>query len=301
MKEKQNKAEKNIWQGDGRLRIEIPKTVLKQKIYTNDWLKNFHLCGLGYYPKARGHFTYRKRGHPDNFLFYCVDGHGCYKIGEKQYEIGPNEFFILPQNIEHTYRSKEDHPWTIYWLHLGGSFLPEFNNIDAVKKHFGPSHIKNTTDISSHFLKIYKALELGYSTDNLFFVNMCFFQLISQFIYHSKHHDIKSNKKTDVVDSAILYLQEHLNESITLSELSARFNYSPSRFSGLFKQKTGYSPIDYFIQMKMQMACRELDFTNKAIKEISIGLGFIDPYYFSSRFKTIIGVSPKKYRAIKKD
>ncbi|MBP6432717.1 MAG: AraC family transcriptional regulator, partial [Ferruginibacter sp.] len=30
------------------------------------------------------------------------------------------------------------------------------------------------------------------------------------------------------------------------------------------------------------------------------GLGFDDPYYFSKRFKTIIGVSPKKYRAMKK-
>jgi len=30
-------------------------------------------------------------------------------------------------------------------------------------------------------------------------------------------------------------------------------------------------------------------------------MGFDDPYYFSKRFKTIIGISPKKYRAIKKN
>jgi AraC family transcriptional regulator of arabinose operon len=52
--------------------------------------------------------------------------------------------------------------------------------------------------------------------------------------------------------------------------------------------------------MKMQKACQQLDFTNESIKMIAFGMGFDDPYYFSKRFKTIIGVSPKKYRAMKK-
>jgi AraC-like DNA-binding protein len=90
--------------------------------------------------------------------------------------------------------------------------------------------------------------------------------------------------------------QSHLS----LHELSAHYNYSPSRFSSLFKQKTGYAPIDYFIQMKMQKATQLLDFTNKPIKDIASIFGFDDPYYFSRRFKKIIGMSPKKYRSINK-
>jgi AraC-like DNA-binding protein len=95
-------------------------------------------------------------------------------------------------------------------------------------------------------------------------------------------------------------MQQHLDENISLNELSKQYNYSVSRFSNLFKQKTGYAPIDYFLQMKMQKACQELDFTNQSIKLIAFNMGFDDPYYFSKRFKTIIGVSPKKYRAMKK-
>jgi AraC-like DNA-binding protein len=52
--------------------------------------------------------------------------------------------------------------------------------------------------------------------------------------------------------------------------------------------------------MKMQKACQELDFTAHSIKYIAFSMGFDDPYYFSKRFKTIIGVSPKKYRSMKK-
>jgi AraC-like DNA-binding protein len=52
--------------------------------------------------------------------------------------------------------------------------------------------------------------------------------------------------------------------------------------------------------MKMQKASQQLDFTTRSVKEIAFNLGFDDPYYFSKRFRTIIGVSPKKYRTLKK-
>jgi len=96
-------------------------------------------------------------------------------------------------------------------------------------------------------------------------------------------------------------MQENINDNITLNDLSSHYNYSPSRFSSLFKQKTGYAPIDYFIQMKMQKACQQLDFTDHSIKEIALNMGFDDPYYFSRRFSKVIGMSPTKYRSIQKD
>jgi AraC-like DNA-binding protein len=112
---------------------------------------------------------------------------------------------------------------------------------------------------------------------------------------------VVNQDKINCVDSAIQYMQEHINENFTLNELSNLYRYSPSRFSSLFKQKTGYAPIDYFIQMKMQKATQHLDFTDQSIKQISFDMGFDDPYYFSRRFSKVIGMSPTKYRSIKKD
>jgi AraC-like DNA-binding protein len=50
--------------------------------------------------------------------------------------------------------------------------------------------------------------------------------------------------------------------------------------------------------MKMQKACQQLNFTNRSVKDIAFSMGFDDPYYFSKRFRTVIGMSPKKYRAM---
>jgi AraC family transcriptional regulator, arabinose operon regulatory protein len=300
MKEKDNKegSHKNIWYGAGRQRIEIPKTILKSRVLGNPLLKHLHICSIGYYPKAKDHYTYRKKGLPENFLFYCVDGHGWYQVGDQRYEIGPNEFFILPQNTEHSYGSSEEHPWSIYWIHFGGDSLQELNSTQAVQKHFKPFYIKNNAEVLSLFSKIYKTLELGYSIDNLLFANMCLSHYLSLFIYNSRHYAVAATDKIDCVDSAILHMQGHINENISLKELSKQYNYSVSRFSNLFKKKTGYAPIDYFVQMKMQKACQQLDFTDNSIKSIAFSMGFDDPYYFSKRFRTVIGMSPKKYRSL---
>lgn len=303
MKENKEGSHKNIWYGVGRQRIEIPRTILKTRIQGNLLLKHLHICTLGYYPKAKDHYTYRKKGLPENFLFYCVDGHGWYELDDQKYEVGPNEFFILPQNVAHAYGSNADHPWSIYWIHFGGDSLKEFNEMRVVQKHFKPFYIKNNGDIISIFTRIYKTLELGYSIDNLLFANMCLSHFLTLFIYNSRHYDVVpvNDNKIDCVDSAILYMQEHINENISLNDLSNQYNYSVSRFSNLFKQKTGYAPIDYFVQMKMQKACQQLDFTSKSVKDIAFSMGFDDPYYFSKRFRAMIGMSPKKYRSLKKD
>lgn len=300
MKEKENKegSHKNIWYGAGRQRIEIPRTILKSRVVSNSMLRHLHICSIGYYPKAKDHFTYRKKGLPENFLFYCVDGQGWFQIGKQRYEVGPNEFFILPQHVEHSYGSNPDDPWSIYWVHFGGESLPEFNEVQEVQKHFKPVSVKSDGEIIAIFSRIYKTLELGYSIDNLLFANMSLSHFLTLFIYNARYFSASATGKLDCVDSAIHYMQERINDNISLQELSSQYNYSVSRFSNLFRQKTGYAPIDYFLQMKMQKACQQLNFSNRPIKDIAFGLGFDDPYYFSKRFRKNIGMSPKKYRAL---
>jgi transcriptional regulator GlxA family with amidase domain len=130
---------------------------------------------------------------------------------------------------------------------------------------------------------------------------MCLSHFITLFIYNQRHFVASPAAKTDCIDSAILFMQEHINESITLNDLSHRYNYSPSRFSSLFKQRTGYAPIDYFIQMKMQKASQHLGISDKSIKDIALSMGFDDPYYFSKRFTKVMGMSPTRYRMVTRD
>jgi AraC family transcriptional regulator, arabinose operon regulatory protein len=287
---------KNIWYGLGKQRIEIPRSIIKNTVQKNPCMCNLYVSSLGYYPKAAGHYTYRKNGLPENFLFYCVDGEGQYRIGKKEYKVSANQFFMLPQNVEHAYGSSESNPWTIYWIHYGGTMLPGLNSMHGIERFHAPTAVKSNDEAMRLYDRMYKTLELGYSIDNLLFVNLSLSHFLSLFMYNNWHFPSASFQKGDIIQSALLYMQQHVNDNISLKDLCRHYNYSVSRFSSLFKQSTGYSPIDYFIQMKMQKASQQLNFTNLSVKAIAMNMGFDDPYYFSRRFRKIMGSSPKIYR-----
>ena len=65
-------SHKNIWYGLGRQRIEVPKPVLKSRVLNNPILKQLYISSLGYYPKAAGHYTFRKKGYLKTSFFTAL-------------------------------------------------------------------------------------------------------------------------------------------------------------------------------------------------------------------------------------
>jgi AraC-like DNA-binding protein len=99
------------------------------------------------------------------------------------------------------------------------------------------------------------------------------------------------------LESTLTFLHENFHRNVSLAEMAEQAGLSVTHFSFLFKQQTGYSPVDYFIHVKMQRACTLLTLQPKTINEIAYELGYEDPYYFSRIFKKVVGVSPNYYRA----
>jgi AraC-like DNA-binding protein len=101
------------------------------------------------------------------------------------------------------------------------------------------------------------------------------------------------------IGQSITYMMRHLDEPLQVATLAARANISPSHFFALFKRQVGCAPIDYFIRLRMQHACRLLDGTAMSVKEIAATLGYDDPFYFSRIFKSVNQVAPSEYRLLK--
>ena len=101
------------------------------------------------------------------------------------------------------------------------------------------------------------------------------------------------------IEQSITYMLRHLDESLQVATLAAQANISPSHFFALFKRQTGCAPIDCFIRLRMQHACRLLEETVLSVKEVAATLGYDDPFYFSRIFKSVIRVAPSEYRLLK--
>ena len=91
-------------------------------------------------------------------------------------------------------------------------------------------------------------------------------------------------------------MQDHIDKNLTLADCATHVNYSACHYSSRFKNKTGFSPIEYFNQLKIQKACQYLQFTDLRIKEIAFKIGINDAYYFTRLFGKTMGFSPKDYR-----
>ncbi|MEX2601765.1 MAG: AraC family transcriptional regulator [Balneolaceae bacterium] len=277
----------------GNIRRAMKKDLLINALYITD---------IGYYPHAEYHYRKREEGADEFILIYCVEGHGWIDVNSVKNKIRPNSYFIIPTHTAHNYGAAEGNPWSIYWVHFTGSSAPKLYEKYCLK---GPSKEKIPEVIQipfeerriNYFNGIISLLESGYSTEIIEYVNISLWQLLASFMYHDFFSEIRhQNNETNIVDSAIKYMQENLNQSISVKELAYYLNYSPPYVHSLFKKETGYSPIHYFNHLKIQKACQYLSFTDMSIKEISFELGFNDPSYFSRLFKKLMELSSTEYR-----
>lgn len=282
---------------NGQRAIVLPKPIIKV-CEQHPLIKNLYITDIGFYPKARFHYREREKGINQNILIYCVDGFGWAEIDNKRFEIKLGEFLIIPQNLQHRYGADEQSPWSILWVHFKGDCASNFVDLLANYDERFSSSVSYTKKRIELFDNIYETLANGYSVDNIFFTNTQFWSYLSSFCYPHLYN-LPQKDLAGPVEITIEYMQNRIQEKITLTELASNIHFSPSHFSALFKKKTGYSPLDYFMHLKIQKACQYLEFTDMHVKELGYLLGFNDPFYFSRLFSKYMGMSPLEYRKIK--
>ena len=98
------------------------------------------------------------------------------------------------------------------------------------------------------------------------------------------------------VTQVVRYMYQNLNKNLTLSDISREVELSKSYLNAIFKAQTGKSPVEFFIHLKMQEACKLLKSGQMYVYEAAAALGYEDQYYFSRIFKKVVGVSPRDYQ-----
>lgn len=99
-----------------------------------------------------------------------------------------------------------------------------------------------------------------------------------------------------VVDRAIVYIQSHLTEKLSVEEISSSAGYSPSYFSHMFARETGMSPYQFVVRSRVEHAQQLLKTTRMAVQEIAFQCGFNSAANFCYTFRRLTGLSPHDYR-----
>lgn len=101
------------------------------------------------------------------------------------------------------------------------------------------------------------------------------------------------SKTIDSVLQAIDYMEENLQNELSVLDVSNKACYSVYHFIRLFEGVTGHTPKDYILRRRISEAAKELlSLSSKKIIDICFDYQFGSPEVFSRAFKRILGINP---------
>ncbi len=117
------------------------------------------------------------------------------------------------------------------------------------------------------------------------------------FVHHFAAQFFTRQKKSesDIIESALEYIDNHLNQTIQLSDAARHIGVSEPYLSSYFKKNMNENFIPYVNRQKIKHA-KQLFAEGKMVYQVSEELGYENSTYFSKVFKRLEGVTPEQYR-----
>ena len=164
-------------------------------------------------------------------------------------------------------------------LSLGENYSKEYDIFNQVFSSIGKDSFSRNITASLHLGRLLTRLS-----------NIC----IKQILEGGDRIEVPASRK---LRQAIIYIQTHISEPISLDTLSNICHISKQQLIRYFKSELGTTPIAYINKLKVSRTKVYLQrHPEIPINEVCAELGFDDPLYFSRLFSKTYGESPSQYR-----
>lgn len=141
--------------------------------------------------------------------------------------------------------------------------------------------------ITDYILKPVNYEEFGICIDNL---------KISLFEQKVAADTEPENHEERVITGITRYIQEHLEQEVSLSVLAEEFHLNSQYISQLFKNEIGVGFLAYLTNVRMEKAKKLLISTPLSIAEVADKVGYGEYRVFTKVFKKTEGITPSQYR-----
>lgn len=274
----------------------LPDTVLA-KTQDNKLFSFLSVTDIGYFPNAENHYRIREQGCDSAILMYCHSGSGFVENqNSERFQVNEGDVIFIPPGTPHCYGASSHNPWSVYWMHFSGLCIPPYAQLIGEK----PIHsidAASTETIPRLFHDCFDILKTPWQIEEYFLLCQTAGTILAHISSGIKKRSFNLSPKGELaIGKCIMFMNRNLHKNITLNEFADYSGFSSSHLNALFKNYTGLSPVNYFLNMKIQASSKEIFFTRRPIKDIALDFGIYDPYYFSRLFKKYMGVSPAKYR-----
>lgn len=129
-------------------------------------------------------------------------------------------------------------------------------------------------------------------------IRACMLRILTALLAKTRAPRQASNAARARLNRVTAHVGSHLADPLTAAGLARVAGLSVSHFNRLFREWSGYSPLDYVRRQRLGEARRLLANIELSIKEIAARTGFSDPYHFSRSFRQMDGLSPTEFREV---
>lgn len=250
----------------------------------------FYLTGIGTQEDQED--ISRPNGWRHAQLSIITNGSGSFNCGGETFPLSRGCCFLFEAGVPHSYCADE-HPLTNHWITWNGTAGNMLCRLFA-QNGYNLFHPGSLHPVLSDYRQIEACAALN--PYNAAAVSARLYDLITSLHCQLNRLSPERTLQNRLIP-AILFMEQHYGEDISLDELAGQTGLSRYTFCHLFREAYGTTAITYLTRLRLQKAKSLLiGQRDLSIRQIALRCGFRDFSYFGFVFKKNEGITPLQFR-----
>lgn len=255
--------------------------------------KDLYICSCGY-AKCEPLHGYGPAVRPNYLIHYIIGGKGVYRVGERKYQLGAGEGFLVEPEVLTYYQADVEEPWSYLWIGFSGKYAKEYLEdlgLNSRRLTFHSSQGKEIKELVLEMLKSQDGSVAGqYRLQSLLYG---FFEILSRDVVVKEGTQSMENF---YIERAIKFIKNYYSEGIKVTDIAEHLCVNRSYLYKLFKSSLQMSPQELLTRFRISRSKELLKVTKLSIENIALSCGYQDSLVFSKAFKKNVGCVPTVYR-----
>ena len=231
-------------------------------------------------------------------VLLVYEGSGIYTIDNNKYIAKKGDLIFYNSGVVHDEFGGNGSNLGTYCLGISNLKILKLGDNKIIEDNYCP--IINCNEYFDDILSMFDIIRKSIDVDGIHvaeFSNFLVQALVVKFrIIIEKNGDVKQIKAPSLATKVKIYIDKNYNENISLKSIAEAVNANQYYLSHIFKEETGFSPMQYVTRRRIGEAQNLLINTQLSITEIAANVGYNNSNYFQNVFKKIVGYTPGSYR-----